>query len=135
MLSLYPVLVDHLYMLPLRPDLELQFKCYHHEDKAMTTNWPKSVSVSVNNTPLNLVRGDSTTSHKPLLLKNVCKAARNTIQINVLVCCCVSFIIFPEIFTLRITIFCNYYCAEKNEMKKNGISNNSDKKSVIVYEI
>lgn len=73
-----------------RPDLELQFKCYHHEDKTMTTNWPNSVSVSVNNTPLSLERGDSNTSHKPLLLKDVCKSGRNTIQINVLVCCCVS---------------------------------------------
>ena len=71
-----------------RSDLELQFKCYHHEDKSMTTNWPNSVSVSVNNTPLTLERGDSKTSHKPLLLKNVCKPGRNTIQINVRVCCC-----------------------------------------------
>ena len=56
----------------------------------MTTNWPSSVSVSVNNNPLNLQRGDSKTSHKALLLKNVCKPGRNTIQINVIVCCCVS---------------------------------------------
>ena len=39
-----------------RPDLELQFKCYHHEDKTMTTNWPASVSVSVNATPLSIER-------------------------------------------------------------------------------
>ena len=39
-----------------RPDLELQFKCYHHEDKSMTTNWPTSVSVSVNATPLSIER-------------------------------------------------------------------------------
>jgi len=71
-----------------RPDLELQFKCYHHEDKAMTTNWPNSVSVSVNNNLLDLERGDSKTSHKPLMLKKHCKPGRNTIQINVLVCCC-----------------------------------------------
>ncbi|XP_020019568.1 zinc finger MIZ domain-containing protein 2 isoform X4 [Castor canadensis] len=29
--------------LMLRPDLELQFKCYHHEDRQMNTNWPASV--------------------------------------------------------------------------------------------
>ena len=86
-------------MILFRPDLELQFKCYHHEDKAMTTNWPNSVSVSVNNTPLNLERGENKTSHKPLLLKNVCKAGRNTIQINVLVCCCVSSSVFFSSFS------------------------------------
>ena len=71
-----------------RSDLDLQFKCYHHEDKSKTTNWPNSVSVTVNNKPLTLERGDSKTSHKPLLLKNVCKTGRNTIQINVVACCC-----------------------------------------------
>ena len=29
-----------------RPDLELQLKCFHHEDRAMNTNWPNSVQVS-----------------------------------------------------------------------------------------
>ena len=29
-----------------RPDLELQLKCFHHEDRAMNTNWPSSVQVS-----------------------------------------------------------------------------------------
>ena len=28
-----------------RPDLELQLKCFHHEDRAMNTNWPNSVQV------------------------------------------------------------------------------------------
>lgn len=32
---------------PCRPDLELQFKCYHHEDRQMNTNWPASVQVSL----------------------------------------------------------------------------------------
>ena len=39
-----------------RPDLELQFKCYHHEDKQMYTNWPASVTVSVNANPLGIER-------------------------------------------------------------------------------
>ena len=39
-----------------RPDLELQFKCYHHEDKQMYTNWPASVTVSVNANPLMIER-------------------------------------------------------------------------------
>ncbi|XP_032869938.1 zinc finger MIZ domain-containing protein 1-like isoform X2 [Amblyraja radiata] len=71
-----------------RPDLELQFKCYHHEDRQMNTNWPASVQVSVNATPLCIERGDNKTSHKPLYLKHVCQPGRNTIQITVTACCC-----------------------------------------------
>ncbi|XP_041088186.1 zinc finger MIZ domain-containing protein 2-like isoform X5 [Polyodon spathula] len=74
--------------LTLRPDLELQFKCYHHEDRQMNTNWPSSVQVSVNATPLSIERGDNKTSHKPLYLKQVCQPGRNTIQITVTACCC-----------------------------------------------
>ncbi|KAM9858382.1 zinc finger MIZ domain-containing protein 2-like isoform 2-T2 [Aulostomus maculatus] len=72
----------------MRPDLELQFKCYHHEDRQMNTNWPASVQVSVNATPLTIERGDNKTSHKPLYLKQVCQLGRNTIQITVTACCC-----------------------------------------------
>ena len=75
---------------PRRPDLELQFKCYHHEDRQTNTNWPASVQVSVNATPLTIERGDNKTSHKPLYLKHVCQPGRNTIQITVTACCCVS---------------------------------------------
>ncbi|XP_031562916.1 zinc finger MIZ domain-containing protein 1-like isoform X5 [Actinia tenebrosa] len=71
-----------------RPDLELQFKCYHHEDKQTNTNWPVSVAVSVNATPLQIERGENKTAHKPLHLKTVCKPGRNTIQITVTACCC-----------------------------------------------
>ncbi|XP_065821371.1 zinc finger MIZ domain-containing protein 2 isoform X1 [Labrus bergylta] len=96
--------------LMLRPDLELQFKCYHHEDRQMNTNWPASVqatprnypvtpagvetprlrisAVSVNATPLCIERGDNKTSHKPLYLKQVCQPGRNTVQITVTACCC-----------------------------------------------
>ncbi|XP_077418126.1 zinc finger MIZ domain-containing protein 2-like isoform X3 [Vanacampus margaritifer] len=74
--------------LVMRPDLELQFKCYHHEDRQMNTNWPASVQVSVNATPLTIERGDNKTSHKPLYLKQVCQLGRNTIQITVTACCC-----------------------------------------------
>ncbi|KAA8579208.1 hypothetical protein FQN60_000030, partial [Etheostoma spectabile] len=77
--------------LMLRPDLELQFKCYHHEDRQMNTNWPASVQVSVNATPLCIERGDNKTSHKPLYLKPVCQPGRNTVQITVTACCCRNF--------------------------------------------
>jgi len=73
-----------------RSDLELQLKCFHHEDRQMNTNWPASVQVSVNATPLVIDRGDNKASHKPLYLKDVCQAGRNTIQITVSACCCVS---------------------------------------------
>uniref|UniRef100_A0A3Q2X7I1 Zinc finger MIZ-type containing 2 n=1 Tax=Haplochromis burtoni TaxID=8153 RepID=A0A3Q2X7I1_HAPBU len=54
----------------------------------MNTNWPASVQVSVNATPLTIERGDNKTSHKPLYLKHVCQPGRNTIQITVTACCC-----------------------------------------------
>lgn len=73
-----------------RSDLELQLKCFHHEDRQMNTNWPASVQVSVNATPLVIDRGENKSSHKPLYLKDVCQAGRNTIQITVSTCCCVS---------------------------------------------
>uniref|UniRef100_A0A2K5KF01 SP-RING-type domain-containing protein n=1 Tax=Colobus angolensis palliatus TaxID=336983 RepID=A0A2K5KF01_COLAP len=79
---------DSVYKTLIRPDLELQFKCYHHEDRQMNTNWPASVQVSVNATPLTIERGDNKTSHKPLYLKHVCQPGRNTIQITVTACCC-----------------------------------------------
>ncbi|GIY27177.1 zinc finger MIZ domain-containing protein 1 [Caerostris extrusa] len=71
-----------------RSDLELQLKCFHHEDRQMNTNWPASVQVSVNATPLCIDRGENKTSHKPLYLKDVCQPGRNTIQITVTACCC-----------------------------------------------
>lgn len=81
---------DNQFSFYLRSDLELQLKCFHHEDRQMNTNWPASVQVSVNATPLVIDRGENKTSHKPLYLKEVCQPGRNTIQITVSACCCVS---------------------------------------------
>ena len=39
-----------------RPDLELQLKCFHHEDRAMHTNWPNSVQVRDASAISNLMR-------------------------------------------------------------------------------
>uniref|UniRef100_A0AAR5QHI4 ZMIZ1/ZMIZ2 GBD-like domain-containing protein n=1 Tax=Dendroctonus ponderosae TaxID=77166 RepID=A0AAR5QHI4_DENPD len=36
-----------------RSDLELQLKCFHHEDRQMNTNWPSSVQVQVTLIALN----------------------------------------------------------------------------------
>ncbi|XP_008211364.1 zinc finger MIZ domain-containing protein 2 isoform X2 [Nasonia vitripennis] len=74
--------------LMLRPDLELQLKCFHHEDRQMNTNWPLSVQISVNAMPLHIDRGENKSSHKPLYLKDICQNGRNTIQITVSACCC-----------------------------------------------
>lgn len=74
--------------LMMRSDLELQLKCFHHEDRQMNTNWPASVQASVNVTPLTIDRGVEKNSHKPLYIKNVCQPGRNTIQITVTACCC-----------------------------------------------
>ena len=50
--------------------------------------------VSVNAQPLVIERAtDGKTGHKPLYLKDVCQTGRNTIQITVSACCCVSDII------------------------------------------
>jgi hypothetical protein len=68
----------------LRTDLELQLKCFHHEDREMTTNWPASVMVSVNANPMPI------DVHRPINIKEVCQLSRNTIQITVTACCCVS---------------------------------------------
>lgn len=73
-----------------RSDLEVQLKCFHHEDRQMNTNWPASVQVSANATPLVIDRGENKSSHRPLYLKRVCQPGRNTIQITVSACCCVS---------------------------------------------
>lgn len=76
--------------LSFRSDLEVQLKCFHHEDRLMNTNWPASVQVSANATPLVIDRGENKSSHRPLYLKRVCQPGRNTIQITVSACCCVS---------------------------------------------
>jgi len=81
------------YAVNVRSDLELQLKCYHHEDRQMATNWPISVSISVNQTLLAIDRSvDSSACHRPLYLKDVCQPGRNTIQITVSACCCVRYV-------------------------------------------
>nr|XP_024217809.1 zinc finger MIZ domain-containing protein 1-like [Halyomorpha halys] len=71
-----------------RSDLELQFNSLHYKDCPMNTNWPASMHVMVNRKALYIDRGENNTSHKPLYLKHVCQAGRNTIEIKVSACCC-----------------------------------------------
>lgn len=72
----------------------------------MNTNWPTSVQVSANATPLVIDRGENKSSHRPLYLKTVCQPGRNTIQITVAACCCVSFVfllLFVHSFEFSLT--------------------------------
>lgn len=62
----------------------------------MYTNWPASVQVSANATPLIIDRGENKNSHRPLYLKRVCQPGRNTVQITVSACCCVSIAFKPK---------------------------------------
>lgn len=61
----------------------------------MNTNWPVSVQVSANATPLMIDRGENKNTHRPLYLKRVCQPGRNTVQITVSACCCVSILFSP----------------------------------------
>ncbi len=39
-----------------RNDLEIHFKCYHHDDKQTLCNWPHGVSVRINGHPVPIDR-------------------------------------------------------------------------------
>lgn len=82
-------------MLMQRNDLEIQFKCYHHDDKQQLCNWPQGVSVSIGGNILCIDRGDSktSTSHRPLHLKQFCQPSQNLLEIAVTACCCSHFFI------------------------------------------
>ncbi|KAM7358309.1 zinc finger MIZ domain-containing protein tonalli isoform 2-T4 [Cochliomyia hominivorax] len=72
-----------------RSDLELQLKCFHQDDRQMNTNWPHTVTVSANATPLNIERSEKTgQALRPLYLKSVCQPGRNTLQLTASSCCC-----------------------------------------------
>ncbi|XP_033149380.1 zinc finger MIZ domain-containing protein 2 [Drosophila busckii] len=72
-----------------RTDLELQLKCFHQDDRQMNTNWPHTVTVSANATPLNIERSEkNSTALRPLYLKSVCQPGRNTLQLTASSCCC-----------------------------------------------
>lgn len=110
-----------------RSDLELQLKCFHHEDRQMNTNWPASVQVSANSTPLEIDRGENKNTHRPLYLKQVCQPGRNTIQITVSTCCCVSYLTQDSLSSWQITnglnsyfsliyLFCNWFIGHQYDM-------------------
>ncbi|KAG7307953.1 hypothetical protein JYU34_006574 [Plutella xylostella] len=119
-----------------RSDLELQLKCFHHEDRLMNTNWPASVQVSVNATPLVIDRGENKTAHKPLYLKEVCQPGRNTIQITVSACCCSHLFVLqlvhrPSVRSvlqglLRKRLLTADHCIAKIKMNFNQTSNNGN---------
>ncbi|XP_078494940.1 zinc finger protein [Ciona intestinalis] len=120
-----------------RHDLDLQFKCYHHEDMLKHTNWPHSVQVSANHVPLTIPRGQDRLSHKPLYLKKVCQPGRNTVDITVSACCCSHFFVLqlvhrPSIrFALKglmlKRVLPGYHCIEqiKRNFANGAIGNSS----------
>lgn len=81
----------------------------------MNTNWPASVQVSVNATPLTIERGDNKTSHKPLYLKQVCQPGRNTIQITVTACCCVSVCVYVLFDTSSVCVYSEIESQDYNQ--------------------
>jgi len=83
-------------------DMDIQFKCYHFNDKYMNTNWPNhgnDVSVMINNqnVPIPVTHiSPNQTSHQPMFIKKYCNPGRNVITIQVRACCC------SHLFTLQI---------------------------------
>lgn len=75
----------------------------------MNTNWPVSVQVSANANPLVIDRGENKNSHRPLYLKRVCQPGRNTIQITVSACCCVSISIFTDFINKYSPLFLIFF--------------------------
>lgn len=74
------------------PDLQLELKCYHHEDPHRTTNWPDAISVSVNGSPVAIQRGSPGRIHKALHIKQLCRGGKkNIITITATACCCSHF--------------------------------------------
>ena len=103
-----------------RPDVELELKCFHHEDRTRSTNWPNSVSVSVNDVPLLIDRGNEhKATHQPLYLKNIIHNGNNSLVITVSACCCVSGSSIPcsqSQFTRASTVlvFCSHISSSCN---------------------
>lgn len=56
----------------------------------MGTNWPNTVTVSANATPLVIERTEDGQALRPLYLKQICLLGRNTLQLTASSCCCVS---------------------------------------------
>lgn len=77
-----------------RPDLDLQLKCFLHDDIHATPNWPRTgtVHISVNNYPMSI----DTSSCKALYIKHAIIAEQNTLEITVSACCC------SHLFTLQV---------------------------------
>lgn len=107
----------------------------------MNTNWPSSVQVSVNASPLVIERAlEGKSSHKPLYLKDVCQAGRNTIQITVSACCCSHLFVLqlvhrPSVRSvlqglLRKRLLPLEHCITKIKRNFNVLSNNPEGASV-----
>lgn len=74
----------------------------------MNTNWPTSVAISVNGAQLTIDRGDKRPLHRPLLIKHLCQAGRNTLQISVTACCCVRLACLSLTYDVILSFLVNF---------------------------
>jgi len=74
-----------------REDLDLQLRCFHHEDRFMRINWPKEITVEVNDRKLKVERTGDVWQQQPLLIKAACHSGENMLKISVKNCACVIF--------------------------------------------
>ncbi|MEN2500327.1 MAG: Zinc finger MIZ domain-containing protein 1, partial [Marteilia pararefringens] len=74
-----------------RNDIELQFKCFHHEDKFMRVSWPRGIKIIINDSPVPVNEpspNNMMPASLPLFIKGVCHKGRNTIDVSVNNCAC-----------------------------------------------
>uniref|UniRef100_A0A5S6PZR5 SP-RING-type domain-containing protein n=1 Tax=Trichuris muris TaxID=70415 RepID=A0A5S6PZR5_TRIMR len=79
------VMPEQFNLLCSDPDLDIQLKCFHADDRFMCNNWPHNASIQivVNGTPVIVRQID-----RPLYIKNLCQPNKNTLQVAVQQCCC-----------------------------------------------
>ncbi|KHJ45153.1 MIZ/SP-RING zinc finger [Trichuris suis] len=79
------IMAEQFNLLCSDPDLDIQLKCFHADDRFMCNNWPHNASIQivVNGTPVIVRQID-----RPLYIKNLCQPNKNTLQVAVQQCCC-----------------------------------------------
>ncbi|MES1901916.1 MAG: Zinc finger MIZ domain-containing protein 1 [Paramarteilia canceri] len=71
-----------------REDLEIQLKCFHHEDKFMRVNWPKNIQILINDHNIEIEKSNDMWQQKAIFLKNSCNSGINALSISVDQCAC-----------------------------------------------
>ena len=83
---LYNISVDR-----CRPELDVQLKCFHREDRRMENSWPQAQTTSQMSVQvqINGQLAPFRSPHRPLYVKALCAPGRNVLQITVNQCVCV----------------------------------------------